>query len=101
MDDLDRQLQRIRSQCGSGSPASWTASLPPALRDLWLATIPETDAARLEYEWPFWARRDQLPPEGAWRFWLFRGGRGGGKTRAGAEAIRTAIERGQSRRVAL
>ncbi len=91
MDDLDRQLQTIRSQCENGSPASWVASLTPPVRDLWLATIPDADASRLAYEWAFWARREQLPPEGGWRFWLFRGGRGGGKTRAGAEAIRAAV----------
>jgi phage terminase large subunit-like protein len=101
MDDLDRQLQLIRRQCGSASPASWVASQPPPLRDLWLATIPESEAVRLAYEWTFWARQEQLPPEGDWRFWLFRGGRGGGKTRAGAEAIRAAAERGESRRIAL
>jgi len=41
--------------------------------------------------WPLWARPDQLPPaasEGeAWRVWLILGGRGAGKTRAGAEWI--------------
>ena len=44
-------------------------------------------------DWPFWARADQLPPETcadgeAWRVWLILGGRGAGKTRAGAEWIR-------------
>ncbi len=44
-------------------------------------------------DWPFWARPDQLPPESgagpeAWRVWLILGGRGAGKTRAGAEWIR-------------
>ena len=34
------------------------------------------------------ARRSQRPPPGAWRNWLFLGGRGSGKTRAGAEWAR-------------
>ncbi|MCW5678062.1 MAG: DNA-packaging protein [Xanthobacteraceae bacterium] len=38
--------------------------------------------------WPLWAREDQLPPQGAWRNWLILGGRGAGKTRAGAEWVR-------------
>jgi phage terminase large subunit-like protein len=39
--------------------------------------------------WPVWARPDQLPPEGpAWTTWLILGGRGAGKTRAGAEWVR-------------
>ncbi|MGE0340715.1 MAG: DNA-packaging protein [Xanthobacteraceae bacterium] len=35
-----------------------------------------------------WAREDQLPPLGAQRNWLILGGRGAGKTRAGAEWVR-------------
>lgn len=35
--------------------------------------------------WRAAAHPAQLPPEGAWDTWLFQGGRGAGKTRAGAE----------------
>ena len=34
----------------------------------------------------------QVPPKGAWRTWLFMGGRGAGKTRAGAEWVRAPTE---------
>lgn len=34
-----------------------------------------------------WARSAQLPPDGEWRVWLIRAGRGFGKTRAGAEWV--------------
>lgn len=34
----------------------------------------------------------QLPPEGAWRSWVILGGRGAGKTRAGAEWVRAQVE---------
>ena len=37
--------------------------------------------------WEFLARPEQLPPDGAWRTWLMMGGRGSGKTRAGAEWV--------------
>ncbi|MEO9685887.1 MAG: terminase family protein [Tateyamaria sp.] len=49
----------------------------------------------------------QLPPEGDWRTWVIMGGRGAGKTRAGAEWVRSMVEgstpldEGQARRVAL
>ncbi len=48
---------------------------------------------RCWHDWVLWARDDQLPPaataEGeAWRTWLILGGRGSGKTRAGAEWVR-------------
>lgn len=44
-------------------------------------------------DWQVWARDDQLPPRataagGDWRVWLILGGRGAGKTRAGAEWVR-------------
>lgn len=42
----------------------------------------------LEHDWPFWARAHQLPPAGDWKTWLILGGRGAGKTRAGAEWVR-------------
>ncbi|MEO9576005.1 MAG: terminase family protein [Tateyamaria sp.] len=34
----------------------------------------------------------QLPPEGDWRTWVIMGGRGAGKTRAGAEWVRSMVE---------
>lgn len=40
-----------------------------------------------EDEWLIRARDAQLPPAGGWRVWLIMGGRGSGKTRAGAEWV--------------
>ncbi|SER20151.1 Large terminase phage packaging protein [Faunimonas pinastri] len=40
------------------------------------------------FRWSLWARSDQLPPDGDWTTWMLLGGRGAGKTRAGAEWIR-------------
>jgi len=42
----------------------------------------------LQHEWLIWARCEQLPPPGDWTTWLLMGGRGSGKTRAGAEWVR-------------
>ena len=39
-------------------------------------------------DWSRWARADQLPPESDWTTWLMLGGRGAGKTRAGAEWVK-------------
>ncbi|MFN3171539.1 MAG: DNA-packaging protein [Hyphomicrobiales bacterium] len=47
---------------------------------------------RLCYDWDSWARPDQRPPIQAWSKWMLMGGRGCGKTRAGAEWVRGAIE---------
>jgi phage terminase large subunit-like protein len=52
-------------------------------------------------EWLETARLAQLPPEGAWRVWVLLGGRGAGKTRAGAEWVLGQVAGGRCRRVAL
>jgi phage terminase large subunit-like protein len=46
------------------------------------------ECAQIFYDWTFWARHDQAPPPGDWIVWLILAGRGAGKTRAGAEAVR-------------
>ena len=49
-----------------------------------------SDGAREELikAWAEHARPDQRPPDGDWLTWLILGGRGAGKTRAGAEWVR-------------
>lgn len=42
----------------------------------------------LRHDWQLWAHDHQRPPEGDWRVWMLLGGRGAGKTRAGAEWLR-------------
>lgn len=61
----------------------------------------------LPWLFEFWALPHQLPPEGAWKSWVIMGGRGAGKTRAGAEWVRAEVEGarpldpGRAKRVAL
>lgn len=64
------------------------AALPPEKRALAIHTLTQAELAVLRYSWPFWARADQLAPEGSWRTWLVKAGRGWGKTRVGAEWVR-------------
>lgn len=52
---------------------------------------------RLEHDWRFWARPNQLPPPGLWLCWLIMAGRGFGKTRMGAEWVREKARNGQAR----
>ena len=61
----------------------------------------KNDAHLLLESWRFWARDEQLPPAGRWRIWLFLGGRGAGKTRAGAEWIAGGVIAGKMRRIGL
>lgn len=53
-----------------------------------LNTLSQDELAFIENDWLLLRRVDQTPPEGAWRVWMLLGGRGAGKTRAGAEWIR-------------
>lgn len=61
----------------------------------------------LPWLFEFWAMDHQLPPSGDWRTWVILGGRGAGKTRAGAEWVRSVAEgsrptdAGRARRIAL
>ena len=71
------------------------------MRRSFLNELSDDDAEFLLEDWRFWARPEQLAPKGPWRIWLFLGGRGSGKTRAGAEWIADGIARGRMRRVAL
>lgn len=56
-----------------------------------LETATDDELEGLAYDWRFWARPDQLAPTCDWRTWLILAGRGWGKTRTGAEAIRDEV----------
>lgn len=73
------------------------ASLRGLERHQAIQNLSEKDAELLLYSWPFWARSNQLPPVGNWRYWLVKAGRGWGKTRTGAEWIRQRVEAGAMR----
>lgn len=54
-----------------------------------LASLPGPTLRAFADDWTIWARAEQLPPEDAeWTVWLLLGGRGAGKTRAGAEWVK-------------
>jgi phage terminase large subunit-like protein len=81
--------------------AVWLASLPEPRRNKLLARRSRSEIQDYLYDWGFWGRDNQLPPPGDWRVWLMLAGRGFGKTRTGAEFVRTLIEAGWASRVAL
>lgn len=57
--------------------------------------------AKLNYDWKFWGRPNQHPPEWDWFVWLIMAGRGWGKTRTGAEWVRDMAEKHPGCRIAL
>ena len=62
-----------------------------------LETLTDNEADELLTTWSFWARPEQLTPEGDWRIWLILAGRGYGKTRCGSEWVHEQIENGKMR----
>jgi phage terminase large subunit-like protein len=89
------------------SGAAWLASATQEAVDEFLGGLSENALLSLPWLFEFWALPHQLPPRGAWKTWVIMGGRGAGKTRAGAEWVRALVEGagpgdpGRARRVAL
>jgi phage terminase large subunit-like protein len=77
--------------------AHYVASLTPEKRQQWLQSLSDDQAEFLRYDWRFWARPKQLPPEGDWFCWHIRSGRGWGKTRTGAQWIVDRARQGYKR----
>lgn len=89
------------------SAAAWLACAAPEVVEAFLGELGDEALMSLPWLFEFWALPHQLPPEGVWKTWVIMGGRGAGKTRAGAEWVRAEVEGatplapGRSRRVAL
>ena len=72
----------------SRSPVEELADLPPDTLKAALAELSDTEVAFLITSWTdFWARPEQLAPDGDWRFWAIITGRGWGKNRTASEWI--------------
>ncbi len=74
------------------SGAVWLASETAEVREGFLDGLGEGALFALPFLFEFWALEHQLPPAGGWRSWVIMGGRGAGKTRAGAEWVRSQVE---------
>ena len=72
--------------------ADWIACASVADRQLFLNDLTKGELLALPFLFDFWAMEHQLPPAGDWRSWVIMGGRGAGKTRAGAEWVRSQVE---------
>ena len=81
--------------------ASSLLQLPAASREQFLSDLTDEEVSYLHYDWNFWARDAQRTPAGDWLYWLILAGRGFGKTRTGAEWVRSLVEKDQARRIAL
>src|SRR5512134_2249394 len=82
----------MRSAAATSLRNALSGCSPAEARELAAALDPD-ELSFLLGDWQVFARDDQLPPEATgsgidWRVWLILGGRGAGKTRAGAEWVR-------------
>jgi len=66
-----------------------------------LARMTPEQLRELEPYWEIWAHDGQKAPPGDWHTWLIMAGRGYGKTRAGAEWVRSIAESDPTARIAL
>jgi phage terminase large subunit-like protein len=81
--------------------------MPRNDREVFLMGLTREELNAMRWDWQFWARPKQLEPTGNWSTWLAMAGRGFGKTRLGAEWVRsqvcgaTPLAKGRAARVAL
>jgi len=76
--------------------------LPPEKVKSVLDALGPKKTEELRHTWEFWARDNQLEPEGKdWRVWFINAGRGYGKTRSGVEWVRENAKRGVRRIAAI
>ncbi len=95
MTDMEQDLAKGTSTLmtsGVRSGAALVASANVADRKAFLRGLSGPQLKALPYLFDFWALEHQLAPVGDWRTWVILGGRGAGKTRAGAEWVRSMVE---------
>lgn len=63
--------------------------MPPESRAEFIDGLPPEIVIKLYYEWDIWARDNQRLPKESFFAWVIIAGRGSGKTRTGAEAVKT------------
>ncbi len=66
---------------------AFLAGLPPEKQAAVIRSLPDAFIRRWAWAFEEWAHDGQTAPAGDWRTWVVMGGRGFGKTRAGAEWV--------------
>ena len=91
-----------KSRAKKTRAAAKAAALDPDNWNEFVAELSDIEALELYYDWPTFARPNQLiPPGDHWTYWLILAGRGWGKTRCGAEFVRYHVENKLAGRIAL
>lgn len=77
------------------------ANLPINNRNLIINSLSHNERLEIMSNWRFFARPEQIQPDGDWDNWLLLAGRGFGKTRSGAEWVREEIFIGNKKMIAV
>ncbi len=89
---MSRTKQNLQSAVLKACVPDWSAASialqPGHLKEDFLQSLNLKEIEYILHDWSFWAHPHQKAPEGRWRLWVLLGGRGAGKTRAGAEWLR-------------
>jgi len=95
-------LPSVSSRNRKKNKAAAAAALDPHNWNDFVSELSDLEALELYYDWPTFARPNQLiPPGDHWTYWLILAGRGWGKTRCGAEFVRDHVENKLAGRIAL
>ena len=85
----------------TASPMQRLSDLSVTEQNVFIDSLSKQGCENLLQDWRgFYARPEQIAPEGDWDIWMILAGRGFGKTRAGAEWIREEVNAG-CKRIAL
>lgn len=104
---LSKETPSILTQQDERSLTELLASANDAQVNDFLESLSAEALLALPFLFEYWALPHQREPKGDWATWAILGGRGAGKTRAGAEWVRskvegaTAAQAGQYKRIAL
>lgn len=79
----------------------WFIHQEDSVRQRVANALDQAERNEFVFHWGMSARASQLPPAGDWRVWMIMAGRGFGKTRAGAEWVRSIAENHPEARIAL
>lgn len=97
--DAPQERHKVRTTWSPLLNAAFVNSLSESNKHEFFSSLKPEQVKKLDEVLWFWLRPEQLQPPGNWRIWLYLGGRGAGKTFAGAHFIAQGIQSGAMRRV--
>ena len=77
--------------CAESFRSSLDALASLGLSERFLDELSDSERRALDEDWEAWARAEQWTDRADWTVWLMLGGRGSGKTRAGAEYMQALV----------